>query len=88
MAIRAEFIRGEVSFPVNGSGARMSATIELIDDTLGRLSSRTIEVDDPAIVASVTAYVEQMLPTLTAATGVDVSLPVAAEVVDDGGTIA
>ncbi len=86
--IRAEFIRGEVRFPVNGSGARMSATIELIDDTLGRLSSRTVEVDDPAIVASVTAYVEQMLPTLTAATGVDVSLPVAAEVVDDGGTVA
>jgi len=76
--IRAEFIRGEVSFPVNG-GARMSATIELIDDTLGRLSSRTIEVDDPAIVASVTAYVEQMLPTLTAATGVDVSLPAASD---------
>jgi len=86
MAIRAELIKGEVSFPVNGSGARLSASIELIDDTLGRLVSRTIEVDDPAIVASVTAYVEQMLPTLTASAGLDVTLPVAA-VVDDGGPV-
>lgn len=74
MAITGELITGQVSFAVSGA-ASMTAGVELIDDQLGRLSMRSVSVDDPQTIAAVTQFVQQMLPTLSAELGVPVSLP-------------
>lgn len=78
MAIRGELLNGQVSFAVTG-GVSMQANVELIDDVFGRLAMRTVAVTDPAIIAQVTGFVEQMLPSLSTQLGMAVSLPEAAQ---------
>jgi len=74
--MRGELLRGEVQFAINGQ-VSMTAIVELVDEGLGRLSLRQVPVDDPAVIAQVTAFVEQMLPTVSASLGVPVELPTA-----------
>ena len=76
MAITGELLTGQVGFSINGQ-ANMVAGVELVDDQLGRLGMRNVTVDDPATIAAVVQFVEQMLPSLSAALGVPVTLPVA-----------
>lgn len=73
--MHAQFLNGTVSFPVTGADPSLSASIEFIDETAGRLAARRIEITDPAIIAAVRAYVEEMLPTLAAQVGTTVTLP-------------
>ena len=80
--MRGELLRGEVQFALNGQ-VSMTAIVELVDEGLGRLSLRQVPVDDPAVIAQVTAFVEQMLPTVSASVGVPVTLPVVTPVVED-----
>jgi len=80
--MRGELLRGEVQFALNGQ-VSMTAIVELVDEGFGRLSLRQVPVDDPAVIAQVTAFVEQMLPTVSASVGVPVTLPVVTPVVED-----
>lgn len=80
--MRGELLRGEVQFALNGQ-VSMTAIVELVDEGLGRLSLRQVSVADPAVIAQVTAFVEQMLPSLSASVGVPVTLPVVTPVVED-----
>lgn len=58
-----------------GTDGRLQAIVTITDDVLGPLGARTVAITDPAIYAQVRAFVEQMLPSLSAAVGVPVSLP-------------
>lgn len=60
-----------------GGEMTLSASIELIDDTLGSVGIRRIEINDPAVNASVVQYVAQWLPALSSAAGFAVTFPVA-----------
>jgi len=51
----------------------LRAVVELVDDTLGPLGVRRHVVQDPSIVAQVTAFADAMLPTLSASLGIKVS---------------
>lgn len=74
MTISGELLNGEVSFALDGR-VSMSAGVELKDDVLGRLAMRSVPVTDPTVIAQVQTFVEQMLPSLSAALGVPVTLP-------------
>lgn len=77
--ITGRFIGGDVSFPANGGNASMVAKIDLIDDALGQVGSKLIPVDDPAVIQQVQAFVEQMMPMLSAQAGFTITLPEASE---------
>lgn len=77
MTISGELLNGEVIFGLDGR-LSMSAGVELKDDVLGRLAMRSVLVTDPAVIAQVQTFVQQMLPSLSAALGVPVTLPQAA----------
>lgn len=77
MAIRGELIGGEVIFPVSGTGTRMVAKIDLIDDVLGRLGAKQITVEDEMTVAQVRGFVEAMLPGMAQQLGIAITLPAA-----------
>lgn len=78
MTISGELLNGQVSFALDGT-VSMSAGVELKDDVLGRLAMRSVPVTDPAVIAQVQTFVEQMLPSLSAALGVPVTLPQGAQ---------
>jgi hypothetical protein len=73
MAITGTLVRAELT--ISSGVVNLSAFVDLKDDQLGDLGGRRVEVNDPAVVLSVAQYVGTMLPTLTAAVGVPVSLP-------------
>lgn len=86
MAIRGEFLGGEVSYAINGT-VSMVAKVELIDDVFGRLSVKTVPMTDPAVMAQVTGFIESMLPGMSQQIGIAVTLPPTAPEVaaPDGG---
>jgi hypothetical protein len=60
---------------ITPTGVSMTAHVNMSDDKLGDLGPRTISEIDPAVVAQVMLFVEQMLPMLSANAGFPVSLP-------------
>ena len=60
---------------LTAQGLSLTYTVLVTDDQLGDLGTKSYEVTDPATIASVTAYIEQMLPTIEAQVGIPVSLP-------------
>lgn len=75
--ITATFLGGNIAVnPQNGT-VTMGASVALVDDQLGQVGQRGVSVDDPQIVAMVTGFIQQMLPSLSASLGVPVTLPVA-----------
>ena len=60
---------------LTAQGLTLTYTVLVTDDTLGDLGTKSYEVTDPATIASVTAYIEQMLPTIEAQVGLPVTLP-------------
>lgn len=75
MAITGKLIGANVA--LSPQGMTMAASVELVDDVLGTVGQRGIAVADPAVVAQVQGYIESMLPTLSAAAGFPVTVPVA-----------
>lgn len=75
MAITGQLVTAQAAF--GGGSCTLRYGVDLIDDTLGDLGNRGFTADDPAVVANVLAYVEQMLPTISAQVGMPVSLPAA-----------
>ena len=77
--ISGKFLGGNFAInPQNGT-CTMGASVELIDDSLGSVGQRGIAVDDPQVIAQVQAFIEQMLPSLSAAAGFAITLPEANE---------
>ncbi len=76
--ISGKFLGGTVAVSQNGT-CTMGASVELIDDQLGSVGQRGIAVDDPQVIAQVQAFIEQMLPSLSAAAGFAITLPEADE---------
>lgn len=77
--ISGKFLGGTVAInPQNGT-CTMGASVELIDDSLGSVGQRGIAVDDPQVIAQVQQFIEQMLPSLSAAAGFAITLPEADE---------
>lgn len=60
---------------LTAQGLTLTYTVLVTDDQLGDLGTKSYEVTDPATIASVTAYIEQMLPTIEAQVGIPVTLP-------------
>lgn len=77
MALRGELLHGSVEFPLDGS-TKMMATIEVIDDQLGRIGLRQIPVDDTQTIGAVRTFIEQLLPALEAQIGIPVTFPIIA----------
>jgi len=67
--------RAELVVDAETGGVSLVAMVELYDDVLGSLGVRRHVVQDPAIVAQVTAFADAMLPTLSASLGIEVSRP-------------
>lgn len=67
--------RAELVVDAETGGVSLVAMVELYDDVLGSLGVRRHVVQDPSIVAQVTAFADAMLPTLSASLGVEVSRP-------------
>lgn len=72
VSARAAFNEGTYDDTI---GCQLSYIIELHDDQLGILGTRTFAVTDATIKENVRAYVEQMLPTIEAQTGIPTTLP-------------
>lgn len=67
--------RAELVVDAETGGVSLVAMVELYDDVLGSLGVRRHVVQDPSIVAQVTAFADAMLPTLSASLGIEVSRP-------------
>ena len=67
--------RAELVVDAETAGVSLVAMVELYDDVLGSLGVRRHVVQDPAIVAQVTAFADAMLPTLSASMGLTVTRP-------------
>lgn len=52
----------------------LSYTIEVQDSALGSLGMKSYQIADPTVVASVMAYVQQMLPSMEAQTGIPITI--------------
>lgn len=72
ISARAAFNEGTID---DTTGCQLTYIIELHDDQLGLLGSRSFTVSDETIKTNVRAYVEQMLPTIEAQTGIPTTLP-------------
>ena len=79
MAITGRLISARAAFNEStyddATGCVLTYIIELVDDELGFLGTRSYAVTEPSIKQNVRAYVEQMLPTIEAQTGIPVTLP-------------
>jgi len=75
MALTGTLVAASARF--TPGGVSLEYAVEINDDTLGFLGAKGHTVNDPAITASVLAYVEQLLPTVAAQNGIAVTLPVA-----------
>lgn len=73
MALTGTLVAASATF--TSGGASLQYAVEINDDTLGFLGAKGHTVSDPATLAAVTAYIEQMLPTIEAQVGIPVSLP-------------
>lgn len=60
---------------LTAQGLSLTYTVLVTDDQLGDLGSKSYESTDPAVLASVTGYIEQMLPSIEQQVGIPVSLP-------------
>lgn len=74
MAITGKLVRAEVAYSVIGD-VSLSATVELVDDTLGSLAVRRIEIDDATLKATINQYVQQMLIAAPLMADVPVTVP-------------
>lgn len=74
MPITGTLNRAELTYNTAGV-VSLHATVELKDDTLGSLGVRQVEVTDETVKAAVAQYVAQMLPTLSTAAGLTVTIP-------------
>lgn len=63
------------TMPTLGQQIALYANLEIVDDMLGNLGIKNIPIDDPATVATVQQFIEQMLPSLSAQLGIPVELP-------------
>lgn len=64
---------------ITATGMTMGASVALVDDVLGQVGQRGIAVDTPEVVEQVRAYIESMLPSLSAVAGYTVEMPEATE---------
>jgi hypothetical protein len=76
MAITGRLVSGHIGISVDGATS-LVAGIDLIDDVMGQVGHRAVTQDDPAVIAAVTAFIEQQLPALSVLAGCEVTLPVA-----------
>lgn len=76
MALTGTLVAASATF--TQSGIALNYAVEVKDDDLGFLGAKGYTVHDPTVTASVLAYVEQMLPTISAQVGIPVALPVVA----------
>lgn len=60
---------------LTSQGLALSYTVLLTDDQLGDLGTRSYQTTDPTILANVTGYIQQMMPSIEQQVGVPVSLP-------------
>lgn len=74
MAITATLIACECRFLPDGA-VRVSATIGLTDDSLGKLESRHVDVTDPTILAGVAATARALAPDVELTLGVPLVVP-------------
>jgi len=72
ISARAAFNEGTID---DITGCQLTYIIELHDDQLGIVGTRSFAVTETAIKENVRAYVEQMLPTIEAQTGIPITLP-------------
>lgn len=83
MAITGRLVSGHIQVSVNGATS-LVAGIDLIDDVMGQVGHKAVTQDDPAVIASVSQFIETQLPALSALAGCAVTLPEpAAAPVDD-----
>lgn len=52
----------------------LSYDIEVKDDVLGVIGVRSYRMSDPTVTASVMAYIQQMLPSIEAQTGIPITV--------------
>lgn len=76
MAITGKLVRAEVAYSAIGD-VSLTATVELVDDTLGSLAVRRIEIDDATLKATINQYVQQMLIAAPLMADVPVTVPTA-----------
>lgn len=74
MAITGRLVSGHIGIGLDGATS-LVAGIDLIDDVMGQVGHKTVTQDDPAVIAAVTAFIEQQLPALSVLAGCDVTLP-------------
>lgn len=60
---------------LTSQGLALSYTVLVTDDQLGDLGTRSYQTTDPTILANVTGYIQQMMPSIEQQVGVPVSLP-------------
>lgn len=75
MALTGTLMQASASFYIGVTVPHLQATIYIKDDGLGELGTRTVTVADAATQMQVRAFVEQMLPLLSAEVGIPVTLP-------------
>ncbi len=74
MAITGTFLGGTIA--VSSSGVvTLGASVQLTDSALGQVGQRGIPVTDPAVIAQVTTFLQQMLPQLSIDAGFPVTMP-------------
>ena len=73
MAITGKLYAAHIEFGEDGA-VTMQAHVSLHDDDLGELGARTIGQDNPAIIAAVVGFVQQMLPAVSKGAGLTVTL--------------
>lgn len=76
MSVKA-ILQGAQLYAMSTLEQRISlyASLDIQDDALGNLGMKSIPIDDPATVAAVKQFIEQMLPSLSAQLGIPVELP-------------
>lgn len=60
---------------LTSQGLALSYTVLVTDDQLGDLGTRSYQTTDSTILANVTGYIQQMMPSIEQQVGVPVSLP-------------
>ena len=74
MAITGTFLGGTIAVSSTGV-VTLGASVQLTDSALGQIGQRGIPVTDPAVIAQVTTFLEQMLPQLSIDAGFPVTMP-------------
>jgi len=72
--ISGRLLNGNVAISSTGV-CTLGASVELVDDVHGSVGQRGIPVDDPQVIAQVQAFVAQMLPSLSATAGFEITMP-------------